>query len=304
MICEDSGELVAIFPMWLRTFPDGLRVLEFMGTKGTDYLCPLVIGSKPGIYREIVLSIFDSDVCDVINFEEVPEHHSFVKWLRVFVLEERLERKETESSKCYPIPLPGSWEEYTYGLSRRTRNDLFYDRRFLKRNFSDAEFQFSCDVGRLSEHFSLHETRRKSVGGVGSYHLSEVRGFISAVATTWDKVGNLRLSMLLLNRVPAASILSCLWHSKIFAIHFGLNVSFAKYSPGSVLLGYCLEESINQKLNVFDLSRGYDTYKLKWNAVLKRNVQILLSKRKENLSHFEKTATPFYRSMGFSPSPL
>jgi CelD/BcsL family acetyltransferase involved in cellulose biosynthesis len=42
LICKEGEEVKGIFPMWLRRLTEDIKILEFIGTRGTDYLGPLV----------------------------------------------------------------------------------------------------------------------------------------------------------------------------------------------------------------------------------------------------------------------
>ena len=47
----------------------------------------------------------------------------------------------------------------------------------------------------------------------------------------------------------------------------GFDPDLAKYSPGSIILLYIIEDCINRGISEFDFLRGAESYKYLWGAV-------------------------------------
>lgn len=304
LLCKDNRTVTGIFPMWVRTLENGIRVAEFIGSRGTDYLAPIVPNNHHAIYSSILTFLIESEMCDVINFEDVKAAHPMIGFLEQPNLQRQLVTEKRESSPCYVVELPKTWDEYLARLSKRTQRDIAYDRRYLRRYFSSVEFEFSANSQEFPNHVELHQKRRISLNTPGTYASEDVINFLGNVVSEWELGGILRLSMLKLNRSPVASILSCQWRDEIYALYVGFDPAFGKYGVGSVLYGYCIEESIRQGMRLYDLSRGRDDYKEKWGAVYRKNVGLLVSTSREKIERYKEGVMPLHAVMGYGPTRL
>lgn len=121
LLCKRNQDIFAIFPMWQRVLQNGIRVLEFIGSRGTDYLSPLILDDHFRVYQLVFDSIVKNELCDVINFEDIQEYHSLVVYCKKLEFQKKLVIEERESSPCYTIPLPATWNDYLIHLSKRSK---------------------------------------------------------------------------------------------------------------------------------------------------------------------------------------
>jgi CelD/BcsL family acetyltransferase involved in cellulose biosynthesis len=298
IVNREASEITAIFPMWLRTL-NGFRILEFIGARGTDYLAPIMGRQHFSTYARFFDYIRAAD-SDIISFEDIPSTHSLVRYCED--MRPRSAIAVSTTCLCFQIGLHGTWCTYLSALSVRKRRDIAYDRRYFARNCPRLSFVPRANIGQVDRHCDLHQSRRNRVGDAGAYSTDEAQRFWYHVADRWNENGMLRLSFLLCAERPVASILAAEWRGRVFAMTFGMDMDFARLSPGSVLLGYCVEHSIERGARSYDLSRGDDRYKRTWGAFESPNVHVILSDSWDALHTYKLVRGQHFAGFNFAPS--
>jgi CelD/BcsL family acetyltransferase involved in cellulose biosynthesis len=297
---ENGGEPVAIFPMWMRDL-GGISVLEFIGARGTDYLAPIVAcDQRDGAYASFA-QIFLTTGVDIVSFEDVPATHSLVHFCTASPAIGTT--RTVRSCQCYSIGLPDTWVEYTRTLSPRRQRDVAYDRRHLQRACQRTRFVSRAPASAFPLHVNLHQLRRHSAGHEGAYATTEAVTFQQEIASIWESQGILRLSFLECGSRPVATVLAACWRRHVYAVTFGFDPALRRLSPGSVLLGLCIEDAIDDGSTVYDLSRGDDTYKASWLGRPSENVHITVGRNIDVLQAYERARRAHFAGHHFAPSP-
>lgn len=296
---EEGGDLVAVFPMWERRL-GGITVLEFIGARGTDYMAPIL---APGRRAEFYASFFravEHEAVDITSFEDIESTHSLVAYCGR-VRPAAAMRIETTCA-CYRLLLPPTWDAYLKTLSPRRHTDIAYDRRHMGRVCGDVRFVRASPATAFPAHARLHQLRRNAVGDTGAYDRAETVAFQQDVANAWEAAGILRLSFLACGDHPVATILAVGWRNHVYAVTIGFDPAARDLSPGSVLLGLCLEDAIAQGERTYDLSRGAEPYKSWWGGVAQENVHVVLGRDAATIEAYDLARREHFAGHHYAPS--
>ncbi|KKU49695.1 MAG: Protein involved in cellulose biosynthesis (CelD)-like protein [candidate division WWE3 bacterium GW2011_GWC1_47_10] len=228
---EDNNRLVGILPLCIRC-QDGLRILEPIGTRGTDYIHLLIkTASSVEILKRFV-NWFDKNRFDLLNLEDIPETAPYLDVLiDTFRSNGLIVNYNKAYCPCYEIELPESWNDYLVSLSKRRKMDLEYHRRYALKHFSEVAL-IHRTVGEIKKHFELHQKARLSKNDVGTYTNQKVKEFMDEFArVTFDK-GMLQIIFLSMDNVLTASILGIEDKNRRYNITIGYDPNYAKYSRG------------------------------------------------------------------------
>jgi CelD/BcsL family acetyltransferase involved in cellulose biosynthesis len=173
------------------------------------------------------------------------------------------------SARCPYIPLPHCWEDYLAAMSRNSRQLLRRKRRVLE---SKAETAYSSteDPEKIQDAMrnfaSLHQLRWEERDRPGCFASVVFDGFIRKVTPRLADAGKLRLGSLRIDGTPAAMYYLLKDGDRLFYYNSGVDVQrFGPLSPGSVCLGYVIEEAIRRGEKEFHfLKGGADSYKWHW----------------------------------------
>jgi CelD/BcsL family acetyltransferase involved in cellulose biosynthesis len=298
-----NGNLVAIFPMLRRTLSSGYSVLEFIGTRGTDYLGPAMVSHDVSIYKTMLDHVMD-DGADCVAFEDVPSDHPMLACARVNATRRSWHADEWESSPTFQVHVPSSWDAYLRTLSTRSRRDILYDRRYLRRTHPSTLFTWDSSVEGLESFIRLHTVRWQAAGRPGSFASPEARAFIGDVAQHWMARRALRVGLLRVDGQAVAAIAAALARDRLFLLYFGRDPRYGRLSVGSVALGYCVEGAIENGLRIVDLSRGADAYKVRWGAQRFQNVGMVVGMDERSCAAYRQESVALGLATGFGPATL
>lgn len=287
VLCFYNNELLAIWPCWVRKI-ENYNILELIGSRGTDYLMPICSAIYLSSTIEQLLHI---PGIDCIYFTDLPVE--FTAFLNDFCI------TENGNCLCYSLSLINGWDGIVKNLSSRHRKDISYHRRYISKYLGMAEISLTDNIDNIyTYHTELHNNRLQCKNSLGVYKNQAVRLFFYDF---FKAMGNNTLvSTLAINHKIIASIISVIKGDVVFPIHLGFDIDYKKYRPGSVLLGYLLEYLSKNNYTCFDLSRGHDQYKLNWKCNQKTNINILITKAKND--HLVRLIKTIDQKIGFVPN--
>lgn len=281
LLIHEDDQLVGIAPFYLRKkfygFP--LRHLGFIGQKRGDYLDFVVAaGREPFFFHEIREYLKSgNENWQLVELKDVPENstnlpHLFQQMRDAFPLF-GVEHQRI----CVSIPLTTDWESFLQTLSKRTRKDVGYDRRFLDKTFK-TEFKIFTNSSAVFDGFrdlvTIYQARWQQEKGAGRFAEESVFKFEEEVCRRLSHRGDYRLYLLYADGQPAAGLAGYVSNGKYYGDTYAHAPQFHKFSAGNVLLGMAIEDCIQNRWSELDLSRGDEPYKFKWNGQAKRNCHI------------------------------
>ena len=90
-------------------------------------------------------------------------------------------------------------------------------------------------------------------------------GFVEGIATSLSNRGWLRLAVLYIEDKPAAAHFWFVAHGKASIFRLAYDEAWKRYSPGSILISYLMEQVIDtDKVDEIDFLTGNDAYKMDW----------------------------------------
>ncbi|MBZ0154767.1 MAG: GNAT family N-acetyltransferase [Alphaproteobacteria bacterium] len=181
---------------------------------------------------------------------------------------------------CPHILLPDTWEHYLRNfLSTATRKDLKYHLRKVE---GLREFRIT-HVGR--ENF---EEQAETLLSLWKARWGQTRGEelsrIRILLRRCFEGNSLFLPLLWNGTEPLAGAAAFLDRKTgtFTGYIMGFNEAFAKFSPGRVMVGYCIRYAIENGFRIFDFGAGKEEYKLSFGVSERFNRNVVI--RRESLS--------------------
>ncbi|GEM_PF-3091010 len=276
---DSEGTLRGIAPLWVREF--GLRglvkIFEFIGTRGTDYLD---FTAEPGWLEPVIESCLahlgQEARWNIVDLQEIRESSPTLACLRAVPGFRDEQWVITPCSTCVRIPLPTSWDAYRAALGPSSRKRVHYEEnrlRGLSPDFRVIECQdpeFSAAIATVQQ---LHQTRRAQLGDVGIFQSGPAARMNTALLNACGKRGWTKLFLLSLDGTVVAAFSGFQFRDQLLNYTFAINPDeqWLKLSVGNVLLKRIIRWGIERSLTAVDLSRGDEHYKLRFGGISSRN---------------------------------
>lgn len=290
VVCvEDQGELVAVAPWYVETFPLHGRVLQFLGSGPvcSEYQSVLC---KPG-WETKVAARLARWLCE----QAEPGAAGKAAWDQIELegidSTDEMMRRLTEQLSlhgalvhcrpglpCWRVELPDSWDEYLQSLSKSHRKELRGFRRRLfdsgKAVLHTARHPLELERGwRLL--MDLHQRRRQSLGDPGCFAAPRFASFHGQVTERLLASGHLRLHWLEVEGKPVAAEYHLAGdNGVIYAYQSGIEIDALGLAPGRLVTLAILRRAIGEGYRSFDLLRGDEPYKAHWRAKPRPTVEL------------------------------
>jgi CelD/BcsL family acetyltransferase involved in cellulose biosynthesis len=167
------------------------------------------------------------------------------------------------------LDLPASWDEYLAGISKSHRKQLRQlERRVVESdrvewNRVETKVDFDQAWPILID---LHQRRRRSLGEPGCFASRLFHNFHREAAGRLLERGQLRLSRMSLDGIPAAAEYHLADASTTFAYQGGVDPERLAEEPGRLSTILCLRAAIDEGHRQIDFLRGDEPYKAHWRA--------------------------------------
>jgi CelD/BcsL family acetyltransferase involved in cellulose biosynthesis len=173
---------------------------------------------------------------------------------------------------CWSLDLPPSWEDYLAAISKSHRKQLRQlERRVLETG--RAEWHPATSTADLETAWpvlvDLHQQRRRSLNEPGCFASRTFHDFHREVAGRLLDRGQLRLSWLELDGIPAAAEYHLAGGRATYAYQGGVDPRRLDEEPGRLSTILCLRRAIQEGHTQFDFLRGDEPYKAHWRATLR-----------------------------------
>lgn len=113
----------------------------------------------------------------------------------------------------------------------------------------------------------LHERRWALRGEAGVLADPRTKAFHADAVSMLQNAGLLRAALAWIGNTVAGAYYGLGTASAGYAYLGGFDPTFAEASPGTILLGWAIEEAARCGATTFDLLRGRETYKYRWGAI-------------------------------------
>lgn len=161
------------------------------------------------------------------------------------------------------IVLPDSFDDYLASLDGHDRHEIRRKRRRLN-EAGEVVVRRAHHLGweeDLAAFFSFH---RKAPGPKADFFTPERERFFRRLAADLFLIGTARLDMLDLDGVPVAATFSYDYRGALELYNSAFEPDLYKLAPGMVLIGYLIENAIEEGKHTFDFLRGDERYKMRF----------------------------------------
>jgi CelD/BcsL family acetyltransferase involved in cellulose biosynthesis len=265
---RQEGDLVGIAPFYRQPLQDGQAVIQLVG--GVDICDYLDIIALPDYKDQVYQSVFEFLTTELTNWDKIdlhciPETSPFNALYEAAAQHQLVVQRQVEDV-CPFIPLPSTWDEYLVMLDKKQRHELRRKIRRAKRE-AQVDWYMTSDVENLTEDvetfFDLH--RKSSPDKDDFMSEAAMQGFFHEAARLSLDQGWLELSFLLINGEKAATMFCFGYNNRTLVYNSGYDPQqYSRLSPGIVLLGYHIQDSIAKQRAAFDFLRGDEVYKYRF----------------------------------------
>lgn len=277
----DGVTLVGIIPLRIKTSRLGIKVLQHisMGLPHLSIADMLDTLSATG-YEEMVIQSFAIFVkkqkhrWDTIDWQEVPSTSSTSSVLLPAIQGVGLKYVETVQNETFLIKLPATWDEFLSQLSTEMRNTIKRKTRKILRE-QNASFERISTCEEVDQVLLIMrdfiDKRWEESGKDIQNH--EVFDFGRKLAPALLKRGWLDLNVIKVDNRPIAINWNFRFRGMVyyFRTAFDLGLEWRKYSPGIILLAYCIEQAIKDNFHSYHLLRGQFEYKVRLGTRMEKN---------------------------------
>ena len=259
-----DSELVGLAPLFA-VEDRSQRVVRLLGTGISDYMDFLI---APGFSSVVLESIFDflgknRGVWDICDFENVPAEAPML----AMNVPPGFHLRHMSSAKCPVLTLPKTGKDWFQQLSHNTRRALMRSRAALATEGACFEKAMPENLEEyLQAVFRLHAMAWQHRGQPGVLVHPVAQQFCRAAASNLMRLGAFHFFGLRIHGSLSAVLLCFSNARRMFAYLSGYDPAFSYCSPGTALLAYAIEESIQNRFEAFDFLRGNESYKYRWGA--------------------------------------
>jgi CelD/BcsL family acetyltransferase involved in cellulose biosynthesis len=273
---RSSGKLVGLAPAFIYTDPQGVRRLLLIGTSITDEMDMLL---DPACEQECFTAICGhlaetSDRWDVCDWQELTHGSALLRLGRADPLASHIE----QSDVCPVVPLPSTIDRFREQLPSGLRRNVTRYREKLKRE-GPVRFETSCAAAQLDEYMEalirLHQIQWRDDPEKGMLQQERIKNFHRSLARAFVRRNLLRFHGLWLGESLVAVVYSFIGQHRAYSYLGGYEPSLSKYSLGTLIMGYAIEQAVLEGAREWNFLRGRELYKYNWGAKDRPNYRLL-----------------------------
>lgn len=263
-------ELLAIAPLVVsNVLRASLKKIEFIGDDASDALDFIIKKGKEDVVINCLKNYLleNKKYWDLIDLYPLPENSPLLKKFNFNYPDAFLHQENIDISPV--ISLPSTYEEYSASLSKKFRLNLRYYLKTLNKHhkvhFGKVDALKDVEE-KMRELFYLHQLRWKSKNLPGVLVGRTKKNFHLQTAQDLFKNGNLYLAYLSVDDRTISILYGLVFLDKFYFYLGGFSPKFSRYSPGNLLINFCIQDAISQNLKKFDFLKGKEQYKYRFKA--------------------------------------
>lgn len=280
---DSQGVLAALGIFVIRRNPRTLlKHLEFLGEHDADYHLLL---HRPDVPVSVGRRMFEMLLREAAPSASMAELSNMPgdSWT-VAALKEALgppsecgRRVRSRASVTYRISLPATMDEYWKMLSKKNREGLKYNLRRLYKDF-DVEFRVPRVEAELATAMTdIEDIDRLRWGHLSKFNRSQDRQFLCTMIKELFIAGLARLFLMSLNGTCVAYNIGFQVKNRISCPYVACDFAASKtYSMGLLNNILAIEHCIAHGINIYDLTRGGESYKPRLGARLVRSLNVTI----------------------------
>lgn len=272
--------LVALAPLELSRLafgPFSVRALQLIGTAGvpsrgmglSDRADFLVEPDPNEALDRLIRTIVENRAWDVLLLRGVPESSPTLDALESALAGDRVIRKRHRRSSSFVLELPGDWDAFVASQSAKWRKTYRAQTNRAERSGRvDFERLFPCSPQELQKNWEtvvgLQRNSWKSERGTGLMQLDALEAFFRDVAAAAAEEKLLDLTIARFDGKPFAYEMYLSTPETAGAYDGAYHREMAHLSPGILITGFLVRNSIERGMKAFDFMRGDEPYKQRW----------------------------------------
>ncbi len=290
VVVRDRDRLLALAPLELSRLhlgPFSVRALQIIGTAGVpsrgmglaDRADFLVEPGRSDALDQLVRSIVEEQAWDVLLLRGVPESSPTLRALESKLRTERVFLRRRRRSNSFVLALPATWDAFVASKSAKWRKTYrAQTNRAERAGRVDYARHFPCspqDLERSWEQLlAINLDSWKAGRGTGLLQLDALRAFFREVTAAAAEEGLLDLTLARLDGEPFAYELYLSTPETAGAYDGAYRRKMAHLSPGILITGFLIRDSIERGMKSFDFMRGDEPYKQRWGGEERHEVQL------------------------------
>ena len=252
--------------------PEGLMAIASLARQGDsfslmgnpetfDYNDFLVRPGYEATFFPKLLKCLDEEGCRTLQLYSLKESSPTLAHLPDLARQKGYSVEITEEDVAPGLELPGTWDEYLAGLSRKDRHEL---RRKLRRLEGLEDWKWYCvnseeDVAsRLDDFLQL---MRLSSPEKSAYMTGDREDFFRRITRRTAQLGLIKLFFLEIEGNSVAASICFDYGPSRLLYNSGYDPEYSYYSVGLLLNALCLRDAIEHDKTYFDFLRGPEPYK-------------------------------------------
>jgi CelD/BcsL family acetyltransferase involved in cellulose biosynthesis len=268
-----NRRLLGIAPWYIERSAIKGRVVRWLGdgevcTDHSSLICESDnIESVAGAIASSAVEQFDD--WDSLELDAIDSDNEAITTLVSHLKEAGCSVSESVADSYWEVDLPATWDEYLVSISKSHRKQL----RQLERRVLDGDrvnwhpVHTNDDLSIAWEVLvDLHQRRRQSLGESGCFASQAFHDFHKEVAQLLLQKGQLRVSWLELDGIPAAAEYHVASGATTYAYQGGVDPDRLSGEPGRLSTILCMQQAIAEQHTRFDFLRGDEPYKAHWRA--------------------------------------
>ncbi len=279
----EEDHLVGIAPMFSTTKSNGEVALMFLGSHEISDFLDFI--ARPEDLSNFLQTFFEylnsaaAPIWDCLDLYNILDDSPSLEILTA------LSRKagwDYEVAQLQPAPyikLPESWDEYLMGLKKKQRHELRRKLRKANNHIVPIEWQLVHDEAGLESELTNLFTLMEIDSAKKTFLTGAMTAQMNAIAKTAFAHGWLQLATLKVGQETAAMQLNFDYGNRIWGYNSGVDHKHRELSTGVVLLGYLLEQAIEDGYEVFDFMRGDEEYKYRFGAINRFVMRVRIRKQ-------------------------
>jgi CelD/BcsL family acetyltransferase involved in cellulose biosynthesis len=270
---SSDHRLVGIAPWYIERSALKGRVIRWLGdgevcTDHSSLICaPARTESVAGAIATAAAEQFED--WDALELDSVDSDDTAISALVAQFQDAGCLVSESVGDSYWAVDIPGTWDEYLAGISKSHRKQL----RQLERRVLDGD-RITWNRVHTNDDLKnawnvlvdLHQRRRQSLGEPGCFASRAFHDFHQEVAERLLQKGQLRVSWLELDGIPAAAEYHVAGGTTTYAYQGGVDPDRLSEEPGRLSTILCMQQAIAEQHTRFDFLRGDEPYKAHWRA--------------------------------------
>jgi CelD/BcsL family acetyltransferase involved in cellulose biosynthesis len=292
MVIRRGETIIGVVPLMRECFPifgKTVRNLMFMTVPMEMSRPKLIFGRDSATCLPAFLAYLEAhaDSWDILDIDEqlqtkatdsVRQHFRDLGYLMA----------ESETL-CPYIELDGTWDHFLMGRSKRMRSNVKRLRRRLaslgetgiRRVTSWPELDAAMDT-----HCEIEERSWKSSTNLDLSSNKSHYFFYRSLARVFGQDGKFELRVLECGGQPLASTFGIVYDNLFQSLKIAHVSEYDKFSPGTLLESYELEELFGGNLSSYEFLGSFLTNKLRWTSTVHRTINLQIYRRQPRLAFF------------------